>query len=237
MVTNFFTDTQLLAPGSTVLFTATVSHPAGLSEIVGGTLEHPETGSTYGAFMQTAGGTFTLSLSWDGINGTTPISGARNETWAIDAVFFDNAGTPGRASVELMLACDGLDVCGGACVDWTSDTLNCGGCGSSCAASAACVRGACANVAFSPCFLPEDMTCAEACTDLGQVCAENGCNDATYAWFPDVDDCIAEIRPEYAPGACDLPYSPPPDPTTDSDGPPPSGFITNEQEAVRCCCG
>lgn len=233
MITNFFANTQTLEPGASILFTATVAHPGGLSEVVGGTLEHGETASTYAAFDQTAGGTFTISLTWDAIHAATPISGQRDGSWTVDAVFLDNAGESARASLDLMLQCDGVDVCDGDCVDWTVDGDNCGGCGTVCGAGSACNSSECATVAFSPCFRPDDMTCAEACAELDQVCVENGCDGATYAYFTNLDGCVAEMDPELAPGACELPYMRPPGGDT---GMPPSGFITAPDEAVRCCC-
>ncbi len=233
MITNFFADRQTLEPGASISFTATVSHPGGLSEIVGGTLEHNGTGSTYAAFEQTAGGTFTVSTSWEALHATTPISGPRDGAWTVEAVFFDNAGASASATLDLMLQCEGIDVCGGGCVDWTLDGTNCGGCGTVCGAGSACNASECAPVGLSPCFRPDEMTCAEACGELGQVCVENGCNGATYAWFANLDGCLAQSDPELAPGACGLPYMEPADEDT---GLPPSGFITAPDEAVRCCC-
>lgn len=228
MVSSFFTDSQTLSPDAPILFTAIVTHPGGLDEIVGGTLETTATASTYAAFNETAGGTFTVSLTWDMVNAVSLLTGPRDGDLTFDAVFFDNEGNSASASVDLMLECNGIDMCSGQCVDWSSDPLNCGGCEAPCGPDALCSSGECNVPALSPCFYPEDMTCAEACADLGQICVENGCNGGTYAWYISVDACIAKTFPDSSPSACDEPYAP-----GDTGG---SSFITMDEPAVRCCC-
>ena len=161
------------------------------------------------------------------VNAVSPLTGPRDGSLTFDAVFFDNEGNSASASVEMMLQCNGIDMCSGQCVDWASDPLHCGGCDAACGPNALCSGGECSEPALSPCFYPADMTCAQACADLGQICVENGCNGGTYAWYMSVDGCIAESFPDYSQSPCDQYYS------GDTGG---SAFIVMDEPAVRCCC-
>jgi hypothetical protein len=227
VIEAFFADRQTLAPNTAVGFTATVSHPDGLAEIVGGTLENADVGTIYGAFQQTAGGTFTVLLTWDQINAATPIDQGRDDVYTFEAVFRDNAGSIARRDIGLGMDCEGLDACDGTCVDWTADGTNCGGCGVTCGVQEACLAGSCNVVSWSPCFLPKDMTCAVACNELGMTCVEDGCGGYTYAYFYSVSDCVANDVGFQTESPCDEYFTGGGSFIDPPDDPP----------AVRCCCG
>ena len=223
-ITSLFTDAQVLAPDSRIMFTAIVSHPHGLTEIVGGTLQDPVTGATYGAFTQSAGGTFIIELGWYAVNAVSPISVARNGMLTFEAVFRDNSGAEGRDTVGLGMSCEGQDACAGTCIDWFSDQANCGGCGLTCDGQfSTCLGGSCQVTAWSPCFRPYDMSCAQACSELQQTCVEGGCGGATYAYYWNVEACVQGPPNDYKSIPCGQLYH---------DG---VGFIDTDG-AVRCCC-
>lgn len=111
-----------------------------------------------------------------------------------------------RATQQAVSCASGLTNCSGACVDLSSDYLNCGGCGSACpsagpnVATIECIGGTCVQTACDPgyanCYGGLD------CTDLSQdpdncggcgnvcetgVCASGACTAAEVA----VDDPAA----------------------------------------------
>jgi hypothetical protein len=93
-----------------------------------------------GASTQGGGGTST-----QGGGGASPTTGAGGATSPHDAGAggADPEGGPPPADGG---ACDDGVVCGGACVDPSSDPANCGGCGRACAPGYGCLEGVCGNV-------------------------------------------------------------------------------------------
>jgi hypothetical protein len=75
-------------------------------------------------------------------------------------------------------AVQGLDDCGGVCVDLTADSANCGACGRVCAAGDTCSGGACVTGAVDAIELDDVGVCAvQGLTDCGGFCT-NTVNDA-----------------------------------------------------------
>ncbi|HEY6459949.1 MAG TPA: hypothetical protein VIY73_07345 [Polyangiaceae bacterium] len=65
----------------------------------------------------------------------------------------------------------GLTSCGPHCVDLTTDTNDCGGCGTQCAAGESCVDGACT---YAPCACNEVMCGSSCCGPTDQFQCVNG---------------------------------------------------------------
>jgi len=118
-----------------------------------------------------------------GADGTAAESGGSDA--AVDVTAADSGGSDGTA-VESGVDAGGPDVgsgpeggptlccggvlCGGSCVDPTTDLGNCGSCGHACAPDQACAGGACA-----PC----STVCGGACADLqGDIANCGSCGNA-----------------------------------------------------------
>jgi hypothetical protein len=78
---------------TTVVFTALLTDPDGIDDIIGGSLVDPGTGSSYGAFQTSAAeGSYSMSVTWNEINTVAPIDFATTGTRGFRARFFDVAG-------------------------------------------------------------------------------------------------------------------------------------------------
>lgn len=159
---------------------AIVSDPDGLSDLSGGVLKDPSTGQTYGAFSTPGGqGTFTYSLTWDALNAMSPLTfPAGGGTRAVEAVFYDNHGHTTAQQLTLTLRCSTSTnaICGGSCVDLSSDSNNCGSCGNAVASGGSCSNGQVACPQYQ-------SVCNGACVDLKydkQNCGS--CGTSCYAW-------------------------------------------------------
>ena len=73
----------------------------------------------------------------------------------------------GPPSADSLCAVQGLDNCGGACVDISADAANCGACGWVCEASQTCSGGMC----WAPSPSTDQLCAAQGLTNCGGVCA------------------------------------------------------------------
>ena len=177
--------------------------PDGIDDLIGGRLEDPGGGGTYGAFATSAAeGLYSLELSWAEIHQARAIAfeGAEtSETREFQAAFFDVAGNLSTATTSIALACDdGQSACDGVCT--ALDTRShCGACDRACPPSAACVQGECGCAQDAD----EDACCEPGATrpcgvDIG-VCraAQVRCGE-DFAW----EDCpgLADLREETCDG-------------------------------------
>ena len=142
---SFGTNTKELTAGQTLVFSAVLTDPDGIDDLIGGKLQD-ETGTIdYGAFV-TSGqeGSYALKVSWDEINQTRKISFETAQTRSFRAVFFDVKGNSVATTVDIRFHCDkvqGLSgACDGACLSLTSD-YNCGTCGHRCPYAYHCDHG------------------------------------------------------------------------------------------------
>jgi len=69
--------------------------------------------------------------------------------------------------------CSGTVLCGGVCVDTSTDPHNCGGCGHRCQINAICTNGACG------CVIPGCANSEATCCPTGTSCA---CGGAPFYW-------------------------------------------------------
>ncbi|NUP13985.1 MAG: hypothetical protein HOW73_48745 [Polyangiaceae bacterium] len=128
---------------STVRFTAVLTDPDGVDDLIGGSLIDAS-GAPYGAFA-TSGqeGAYEMSLTWDQVNGVSPIDidpGAASASRTFTAQFFDESGHVAEKTITLQLSCGsngacdgecGRVRCGGQCTSLGSEE-NCTACGDDC---------------------------------------------------------------------------------------------------------
>jgi len=191
-ILRFNTDVFDISEGETVTFSAVVTDPDGIDDVIGGTLDDPATGRSYGAFSTAAGeGSYALTLTWGQIHRVRTIDFTEDTSRSFEAVFFDVSGSDATARIELTLTCDGDFACDGACTPagTTSDCLACddvcpelGLCG-----AAGCTCGPDEGVCDGTCT---DLTTTTDCGDCGNVCATGGaCVDGACTCGPDEGVC------------------------------------------------
>lgn len=98
-----------------------------------------------------------------------------------------------------LLACPvGETNCNGLCADLQTDVLNCGLCGTSCAAGEFCVSGQCTNCELQTFYRDDDEDDWGQCGDSIQSCAPTGVYTATQC-----NDCD-DANPAVNPGAAEI---------------------------------
>ncbi len=150
-ILEFSTNVNTMRPTDTLVFSAIVSDPDGIDDVIGGTLKAPG-GGTYGTFRTEASeGAYALELSWGKINQVKGIEAAAGGSPRVfRAEFFDAAGHTTAAELTITMRCAGARqiACDGECLDGDDDPDNCGKCGKICSSpahgDAACSGGACA---------------------------------------------------------------------------------------------
>lgn len=102
--------------GESVVFTAVLTDPDGIDDLIGGSLTDVTGAIQYGAFS-TSGqeGAYTITLSWNAINQAKDISFRQMTERTFMAVFFDVAGHRVEKSVAIKLTCGGEYACHGTC--------------------------------------------------------------------------------------------------------------------------
>jgi hypothetical protein len=147
-----------MTQGGSFTVVAIVGDPQGLSNLAGGQLVSAS-GAVLGAFVAEGQGTYSLTLSWDALNASSPINFTGQASVTNRATFADVQGRTASQDLPITLYCGtgaAPDAaCAGRCVDLTSlDT--CGSCTTSCAVVSS--------------FGPQDVACRSPGTcvfDLG----------------------------------------------------------------------
>jgi len=170
------TNTAMLTERDQLVVTAVVTDTDGVDDLIGGALDDPKTGGTYGAFATSATeGAYELTLSWSAIEAVqaidAPIGGASRD---FHATFYDQAGNEADQSLSVMLHCSmsGYALCDGQCTDLATDPLNCGACGVTIPEGAQCDDGR------PGCVLGPENTvaaCSDGCSNDGDAYID--CND------------------------------------------------------------
>lgn len=165
------TNVPSITEGETVTFTAVVTDPDGIDDVIGGTLSDGN-GHYYGAFATTGQeGAYQLNVSWGQINQVQAINLAMAATTTrnFTAEFFDQGGHNVQQSVSITLGCKAIAACDGTCIDLSTDSDNCGACGQACGGGVPCYKSHCAalgncNGAFG--------NCTQVCASAGKTCAD-----------------------------------------------------------------
>jgi hypothetical protein len=166
------TNVQSITEGESVTFTAVVTDPDGIDDVIGGTLGDGN-GNYYGAFA-TSGqeGAYEMVVSWGQIDQVASINlamGATTQRMFV-AEFYDQGGHTTQKSVSVSLSCLAIAACNGKCMDLSQDSENCGACGQACAGGVPCYKSHCA--ALSSCNTSTVTTCNAACAAAGKTCAD-----------------------------------------------------------------
>jgi hypothetical protein len=217
-ITTLTTPSPSITEGERVTFTAIVADPDGVDDIAGGTLSLQGVTAPLGAFVQQAGGTYTIDVTWAQIAAARPIEFTADETRTFRAEFIDSDSRRGSRDATLVLTCGGDAACDSTCVDLQENAEYCGSCERSCrvgGASGSCSGGECAP-AFTDCLeTTQYATCDAACEALGESCADCGGTPGLY--YRSRRDCSSSI----AAGpvlSCD------------------AAIVPDNGDQVRCCC-
>lgn len=169
----FGTDLTALSRGQSVTFTAVLTDPDGIDDLIGGSLLSDE-GQHYGAFTSSAQeGAYSLTVSWAQMNRVKPITfTGSTSTRGFVAQFYDVAGHQAARTASIDLSCPEGGACDGTCISLGTDEDNCGSCGNRCISpddeGGRCDSGACVFL-HQPNFASE--TCDETCAAHGLDCA------------------------------------------------------------------
>lgn len=178
-VTTLAQTSTTMGPDShdSVTFVAVVTHPQGVSDLVGGHLTDAAGTIQFGAFIASQQGSYELTLTWDQIYQATHFQFTGQQQMSFVAQFFDAQGRDATNTTTLTLACAGgagWGTCDSVCKDLQNDAANCGACGGTCASvhSSTCKQALCTYAKFF------DPTFSQSCT---QVCAAHGgtCTDSS----------------------------------------------------------
>lgn len=170
VILSFGTNVTSLTQGEQVTFSAVVTDPDGIDDVIGGTLLDAG-GATYGAFGSSAQeGAYQMILSWDQLHQVAPINFAQGATATrtFKAQFFDQAGHTVEKTVDVTLTCNGKAACSGTCVDLMTSSQSCGTCGHACSGGN-CSQGKCPSL--SGCLPKSNLTtCQNYCASQGKTC-------------------------------------------------------------------
>jgi hypothetical protein len=128
-----------------LVFTAQVTDPDGLDDLVGGLLKTADGLGVYGPFAQISEGTFQIYVTWDAIHGVQPIEFTEATPRTFLAEFLDADSLTATSTVDVVLTCGDDGACDGVCTPLDDDEDNCGSCDFACEGVAACVDGRCVD--------------------------------------------------------------------------------------------
>ena len=199
IIPSLATNVTTLLPTQNLVVTAVVTHPQGIAQVIGGTLNDPG-GASYGAFMvSTTAGAYSLTLTWGALETvqdiTTPPGGGSR---MFVATFYDQAGHSTSKSFTIVLQCPTTTdaICASLCVSVQSNGSACGACGHSCATlypslpGVACSQGRCSGSLTTTVL----ESCSAACQALGLSCTGTetpGYNDGGAVIAPMTMACTA----------------------------------------------
>lgn len=205
------TNVPSITQGATVTFSAVVTDPDGIDDVIGGILSDAN-GGIYGAFATTGQeGAYQMTLSWAQIQQVGSIDFAQGATGprAFTAEFFDQAGHTVQKPITVTLDCKGNGACGGTCLDMTQDVNNCGTCGHACSGTGnnLCYKGVCGGL--TNCLTKVPTTCGAYCATLGKtcynVCSSVGAvyyNTASCGGVPGTTFCATPVTASVSASCC-----------------------------------
>ena len=191
-ILTFTTSVVSITEGGFVGFSAKVTDPDGLDDIVSVTLTTMDQAGVYGDMTDDGMGDYSLGLSWDDMHAVDPIEFDKPIMRPFLLTDTDSSNQTASETVEVMLSCNAIDACDGKCVDTLVADDNCGACGVVCPMGGGiggCTAGAC-EPALYECLEPAGTTsCDDYCATQGQTCVEDGCGTSTYVLYDDMQMC------------------------------------------------
>jgi hypothetical protein len=113
---SFGTNVSTLTEDQEIVFSAVLTDPDGIDDLIGGMLQSGDGKITYGAFATSDNeGAYSLALSWGDIQEAQDISFKQNESRTFMAEFFDAEGNTVNQQVTVQLTCGGRFACSGTC--------------------------------------------------------------------------------------------------------------------------
>lgn len=200
------TNVSKLTAGESVIFTAVLTDPDGVDDIVGGTLSNEGGGIGYGPFVAAGQeGTYSITLSWDAMQQAEAIQfEGMDLSRVFRAEFYDQAANKVSKDVSLALTCAEGSACDGVCTDIMADADHCGTCSGVC--EGGCDAGKCAPK-WGECVHSSDgvATCDQYCGSIGETCAENGCDvtKGTILGYGGQTECAKDIAAVSIAEPCD----------------------------------
>ncbi len=194
-ILTFSSNVNEIVSGESVIFTAVVTDPQGISDLIGGTLLS-EGGATYGSFATSSEeGAYTLTISWDDMNEVESINFDSEEDRTFIGRFYDEAGNITEDEISIQLHCSDAThgACEGSCRSLQTDIENCGSCGNVCEGSdllgyTVCDAGTCVE---DVCTTSLRDTCSDVCGDEGMSCFNDYFDVAGYVIDTDAGTCAS----------------------------------------------
>lgn len=206
---TFDSNVRRITEGEAVRFTAVVTDPDGIDDLIGGTLRDPVSRGTYGSFTTSAAeGSYQIEVTWADVQFVRPIDFTRETMRAFEAEFFDQDGNRVVDTINVTLYCDDGDIpaaCNGQCRD-LSTLDDCGACDNECIPNAVCTGAGDRR----SCGCPDGWAeCGGECVDLSSDdhCGEcfNEC-DTFGGGFCNGDACACPEGQNVCASGCSYDY-------------------------------
>lgn len=149
-ILSFNSNVSSITNRESVVISIVATDPDGIDDIIGGTLNDPTSGSSYGALVAEGNGSFSLTVSWSDMDRVRPIEFMGTGSRELQAEIFDVAGNRALDSIQITLTCSTSAACAGSCVSLDRES-NCGACGNQCMDGTECA----ANGGSFSCQCPE----------------------------------------------------------------------------------
>jgi hypothetical protein len=200
---SFGTNVTTLYEQQSATFTAVLTDPDGVDDVIGGSLKDAN-GGVYGAFS-TSGqeGSYEMTVYWDEINqiGSIDFDYGAAQARGFIAEFWDAGGHISSTEITLDLACtSGYAGCNGTCYDTENDIYNCGACGTSCyddlcTVNPVCGQGSCGGTPMDCSWMGDGECQTGSCNASTGSCEADNAPNGTSCDDGDVctedDECNA----------------------------------------------
>ena len=216
VIQELFTVEASLSEDGILTFTAQVTDPDGLADIVGGVLVDDESGANYGAFVQISEGSFSAAVSWAQVDDVRAIEFEGTGSRTYRAEFTDTTQKTGTRTVEIPFECGVANaaVCGDGQCRPLGTPSDCQSCNTPCPYHD-CDGGVCPDGEWTSCFAIDssfvDISCDDICPEQGYDQCVLGCmhenfegvvGSFNFIWYMTLAECEADGPPPIASDYC-----------------------------------